>query len=240
MIIKEDFYKYLKERNITIYNTSQNILLNGQKIGYFYSLIFKNLNNNKINTSDINENINIIKNINNFGANEYLNSIFLCLYQFKDLNQGIPFNSNDVNQNEEIITVNDFFKNFQTFKKNSFKKIQSAFKCKIPYNYKNTISLIFKRLNPEKIQDNKNLLDNNCNQAIQFDEKEQKLIFLRNHETNSIIQKLFFCIQETEIYCPACALNSYTFKYLNYITISRIINTKIQNNIFRVIKKGEE
>ena len=236
VILKEDFNNYLNERNISIYNQSQKILLNGQKIGLFYSLIFNKLNKNQINISDINENINKIKNKNILSLNEYLNSIFLCLYQFKDLNQGISVKNNDVNQNEAIIIVNDFFKNFQTFKKKSFKKIHSVFKYEIPYTYNKTISLIFKRLNPEKIQDNKNTLDNNYNQTIQFDEKEQKLIFLRNHETNSIIQKLFFCIQETGIYCPTCSLNSYEFKYLNYISITNILQNKIQNNIFRVIK----
>lgn len=62
VILKEDFNNYLNERNISIYNQSQKILLNGQKIGLFYSLIFNKLNKNQINISDINENINKIKN----------------------------------------------------------------------------------------------------------------------------------------------------------------------------------
>jgi len=241
LILKEDFYNYLKKRNISIYNSKQEIILNGQKIGCFYSLIFENLNKNKIISSDTDENKNNILN-NNLVSNEYLNSIFLCFYQIKELNQGIPVNNNDIkdiNQNEAIIVVNDFFKNFKTQKKKSFNKIQNIFKTKIPYTYNKTLFSIFKRLNPEKAQDKKNTLDNNSNQAIQFDEKEQKLIFLRDHETNSIFQKLFFCIQVKKIYCPKCTLYRYEFKYHRYLYITSKIITKIQDNISKVVNNTE-
>ena len=145
--------------------------------------------------------------------NENLNSIFLCLYQFKDLIKGFSVNNNDVNQNEAIITINDFFNNFQTLKKESFNKIQKIFKFEIRYNYSLIISTIFNRLNPEKIHDKKNILENQSNQANQYEEKEEKKLFIRNNKTDSIIQNLFYFIEERIISCSQCYLNSYKFEY---------------------------
>ena len=98
MILKKNFYNYLKERNIFIYKSCQTIcFIGGEKVGYFYSL------NNDFKRNGIDEiTINIIKKVKEnknkktFIMNKYLDSIFLCLYQFKDLIQGISVKNNDV------------------------------------------------------------------------------------------------------------------------------------------------
>jgi hypothetical protein len=206
MILKKNFYNYLKERNISIYKSCQKICFSGgEKVGYFYPL------SNDFKRNGIDENtINIIKKVKEnknkktFLMNKYLNSIFLCLYQFKDLIQGISVKNNDVNQNEAIIALNDFFKNFQTLKKESFNKIQKIFEFEMSIKYDKIISSIFNRLNPEKNQDKKNILDNQSNQTIQYDEEEKKIIFIENNKADSIIQNLFYFIKESIISCQKC------------------------------------
>jgi len=212
--------KYLKERKIT--SQKQNIYYNnGEKIGFFYSILQNGRNINR----DMKK-----------GKHSKINSIFLCLYQFEDLKLEILKN-NDINQNEAIKALSEFLKNFQTQKKESFNKIQSFFKTDIPRNYTRTIISIFEKLNPGKINDNKNILDNQFNQANQYDEAEEKKLFIRNNKTDSIIQNLFYSIKEIIISCPECYLNTYKFAFIRFISIKCEIKNKIQDNIFKTINK---
>ena len=240
-ILKENFSNYFKERNISIGKIIQKICFSsGKKIGYFY-LIINDLKKNITIRNGINRNaMNIkqqVKKKKIFLMNENLNLIFLCLYQFKDLIQGISVNNNDVNQNEAIITLNDFFKNFQTLKKESFNKIQNIFKSEDSYDYYKTISSIFNSLNPEKIHEEKNTLDNQSIQAIQYEEEKEKKLFIKNNKRDSIFQNLFYFIKERIISCSKCNLSSYKFAYLPILLIKNEIKKKIQDIIFEDIKK---
>ncbi len=243
IILKNNLKYYLNERKILNKSNQKICFSGGEKIGHFYSVI-NNLEKNIININGINEDtIKILKkklNDKNFEMKENLNSIFLCIYQFKDLIQGFSVNNNDVNKNEAIITLNDFLQNFQTLKRESFNKIQNIFKSEESKDYYKTISSIFNRLNPGKNHDKKNILDNKSNQAIQYEEEDEKKLFIKNKKTDSIFQNLFYLIKERIISCSKCYLKSYTFVNLPILSIKDKIKKKIQDNIFKDInKKGK-
>jgi len=239
LILKGGLKNYKKIRNIesskqTIYNN------NGEKIGYFYSSLCQISNNLKMNFNNRNEIHEVISKEKLYLLNHSkLNSIFLCLYQIEDLKQAILAN-NDVNQNEAMKILSEFITNFQTLKKESFNKIQSFFKSKIPRTYSKTISIIFNELNPKKNNENKNALDSKYNQALQYgNEKEVKELFLKNIEKDSIIQNLFYCIKEKIITCSNCNLKVYKFVLLRFLLIKDKISKKIQDIIFKVINKED-
>jgi len=247
MIHQQGFNDYKIKRNIkspkqAIYDD------NGEKIGYIYFYLSPNqIHNNNLKMNYNNRN-NIYEDTTKDNLyllnNSKLNSIFLCLYQIEDLKQGALVN-NVINQNEAIRTLNEFLKQFQILKKDSFNKIHSIFnfKSEVPRYYKKIISMIFNKLNPEKNLENKNALENQFNQANQYDEKGGKELFLRNNKKDSIIQNLFYCIKEKKISCLNCGLNVYKFTCFPFISIAKKKKKKkrkIQDIIFEDINRKDK
>lgn len=238
MILQQGFGNYLNKRKHNL--LKQKICNdNGEKIGYFYSSSYQ-VNNNLIMNFNKEKNINVDKLKEKFFLlNKKLNSIFLCLYQIEDLKQRNLIN-NDINQNEAIKILSEFLQNFQTQRNESFNKIHNFFRIDIFSQYRKIITFVFDKLNPPKILDNKNILDNQFNQTIQYDEGEEKNKFIKNNKTDSIIQNLFYCIKEKTILCSKCNLKVYKFAYIPFISIRSKIKNKLEDIIFKVSNKEDK
>ena len=206
MILKNSIWNYLKNIGFTIHEKFKVISKNNGRIGYITCI------------SDINRKINV-RNINICQDDIFqkFNSLFLSLYLFKD----------ELNQTVKIF--NEFFQNFQNIQtlENIFKSIFSISIKKD--SFQAILSEIFDKLDSE-LSLTKNKFDTS-NEIEYFDENEMLEKIKEQYMNSSIVQKLFFCVKETEKFCSKCQRLVYKYKLCKMISLKSIDENK-ENCLF--------
>ena len=199
---------------------SKNIL-----IGYIFELIFKN--NNTLTKLDINYLTNrktnyikpkLVKEFSDI-LNPYIKSIMLCLYQIDTL-KNYFLNIDDINKYNKVNKVlKEFFENFSQNPLQSISQVQiNLFKTKNYENYINIIESIFSMIDSELSK--KQCNEYSFSQVDLYDEQRGKTKFFDKRNNNdSIIQKLFYSVKETSIYCYSCKMTTYNFENISFFMI---------------------
>jgi len=217
MILKNGIWNYLKNIGFTIYEKFK-VIYNkyNNEIGYISCI------------SDINKKINIRnKNISQTDILSKFDSILLSLYLFKDEFNELSHYSNDQNQVVKIFI--EFFQNFQIIQtlENKFKSIFSnSIKSD---SFQSILSEIFEKLDSELVL-TKNKFDS-YNEEEYFDENKMIEKIKEQYMNSSIIQKLFFCVKETQKFCPHCQHIIYKYKLCKMISLKSIDETN-ENFLF--------
>ena len=217
MILKNNIWNYLKSIGFTIYEKFKVIYnKNNKQIGYISCI--RNINP-KINVGN--------KNICQNDIFPKFNSILLSLYLFKDEFNELSKYSN--NQNQIVEVFNEFFQNFQNIQilENKFKSIFSnSIKSD---SFQSILSEIFEKLDSE-LSMTKNKFDV-FNEKEYSDENKMLEKIKEQYMNSSFVQKLFFCVKETEKFCPKCQRLVYKYKLCKMILLKSIDETR-ENYLF--------
>ena len=239
-ILKNNIWNYLKKINFLIEDEYKEIFnKNNKKIGF----IVRNGTLNRIKELKKLEFENIMiqkKNVGllqqpktNYQINNKFNSVLLCLYHIKYfINELINYCSNNINK-KYIISLFPYFINFVKgiiFNKNNQSIISGLIETE---NYNKIIIDIFEKINSElSNEQNENEFDQD---DPQFDEKKIIENFLNYHNNkSSIIEKLFYILEESAIYCRECKLTNYQINYC------KILSIKSDNELFKKLFMEEK
>ena len=212
----------------------------GKKIGHFFINCDSKRSEffNQMTISYINQNL---QNYQTFKANNKINiehiskiySILVCLANFKEfVNELYQYYQN--NNFNIVKSLVNFFRIFQT--RNRYNEIDSIYGLfSIDENIQFYLEEIFDLIGKEfednlKIEQNPKIADSDENLGNKkFHQMQQK---------GSVIQKLFFCINELKIKCSDCSLESYNFEYFKYLKINleqEIKQISLNNKLFSSI-----
>ena len=215
IIVKYSLWYYLGIINYNFNDEQKDIFdEEGNNIGYF-------IRNCDINRSQILNNMKISNLINdpkypifreenslNIELIPKLNSILACLSLFTEFKDEIFHNS----KNNNDFTSSKLFANFfKLFPNNNYEKEKQYIFNLMPIkeNVKSYFLEIIKLFEDEF----SNIIKKEQNPKInELDENLGKNKFLQEKEKGSIIQKLFFSVNEIKIYCLECSLTTYNFE----------------------------
>jgi len=211
-ILKNNIWNYFKEINYS-YKDEYKIIKNseGKKIGYLV------LNNGCVKQIEeiynyMKENINIKMNsdeIKDINTNRFY-SFFLCLYNSKEIYNKLKIYYKDKKIIKMLFDFIQSKKIDDNIKKYFLESINSN-------DYKNIINDLFEKINSELSNENKN--ENVKNSVVEYDEIENKNIFVEKNKNPSIINKLFFISKEDIIFCKLCNMSIYNFYYSKFFLI---------------------
>lgn len=242
----ENMSQYYKNKklNLGIIKMPQMISdKNGNKIGDI--LIFKNQNNidsNKVvdksnNINDLQRNNNNISDKNTeensikievkhsdpqLLFHKYVEALFICMFKIENLRLNFQKKNNDMNSITSIIY--NFMKN-KEINLDDIKKIENKIKELkkdiSELNFENLINFVLDKLHEElnnkKIINKENPKDDN-DEKISYD-NFKKYYFEQN---DSIIQRTFFGVKETNILYNCCQLTKYSFEICKYLSFENI------------------
>ena len=217
------------------------IIVNSQKNIDENNLVDKsnNKNDSKQNNKDISHNNknSVEENKNKIEAKQadpqllfhkYVEALFICIFKIENLRQNFPKKNNDMNS--IAIIIYNFMKN-KEINLNDIKKIENKIKELekdiSELNFEKLLNFILDKLHEElnnkKIINKEKPKDDN-DEKISYD-NFKKFYFEQN---DSIIQKTFFGVKETNILYNCCQLTKYSFEICKYLSFE---NANQKNDI---------
>ena len=167
---------------------------------------------------------------------KFVEALFICIFKIENLRQNFPKKNNDVDGIINIIY--NFMKN-KEINLDDIKKIENKIKELqkdiLEFNFDRLINFILDKLHEElnnkKIINIEKPKDDN-DEKISYD-NFKKFYFEQN---DSIIQKTFFGVKETNILYNCCQLTKYSFEICKYLSFE---NANQKNDIQSLVDEWE-
>ena len=239
LILTYNLWHYLELINFN-YNDGKKDIYNekGKKIGFLVnnceekrSIYLDSLKKEKLKNSSFQQITKII----NIELIPKTISVLACLSLFKEFQNELILYSKD-NRYKIAKSLIDFYMKFPNANHDNETTAISGL-LSINANMKKTLIEIANFINDEFFEINS--IKEKEPKIIDSDENLAKNKFFELKKKGSIIQRLFYSIMKTKIYCCECSLTSYNFEYSTFLEIdlSQEHNPILLNNIIFKTKK---